>query len=76
VVDLLAQHHQQGRRFEPTDFIEEGSRVAVRIAVTDALLDGKGEVFKVFTFGEPGSKAVLLQDCIDRDDAVAKLSVE
>jgi hypothetical protein len=48
VVDLLRGHRASGRRFTPTDFIEEGPRI-----------DGR---------------AVLLEDCRDRDDALAKLA--
>lgn len=74
MVDLLAQHHRQGRRFEPTEFIEEGSRVAVAMRVTDARWQGEAaEVFKVFTF-TAGDRAVLLQDCAGRDDALAYLA--
>jgi hypothetical protein len=76
VVDLLAQHHDQGRRFDPTEFIEEGPRVAVAMNVTGPRWDGNAEVFKVFTFREPGDAAVLLQDCTGRDDALAYLAAE
>jgi hypothetical protein len=62
-VDLLRHKHKAGRRFEPVELIEEGDRVAVQ------LHDG---VFKVFTF--EGDEAVLLQDCIDRADALGKLA--
>jgi hypothetical protein len=45
--------------------------------VNDASWDGEiVEVFKVFTFGEPGGKAVLLQDCASRDDAMAYLETD
>jgi hypothetical protein len=75
VVDLLQQHHDAGRRFEPTEFIEQGSRVAVAMKVTDRRWDGQSaDVFKVFTFREPGDRAVLLQDCADRDDALGYLA--
>lgn len=74
MVDLLAQHHQEGRRFEPAEFIEEGARVAVRLSIVNPHWDGKGESFKVFTFSESGDHAVLLQDCTGRDDALAYLA--
>jgi hypothetical protein len=63
-VDLLAQHHAEGRRFEPVDFLEQGPRVAVRLEVTDPHWSGRGEVFKVFTFSgeDRESPIVLLQD--------------
>lgn len=77
MVDLLERHHRQGRRFEPTEFIEEGPRVAVRMTVTDPRWDDQAaNVFKVFTFHEPGDQAVLLQDCTGRDDALAFLAAE
>jgi hypothetical protein len=63
VVDLLEHRHRQGIRFEPADFVEQGARVAVEL--------GWGG-YKVFTFD--GDRAVLLQDCIDRDDALAQLA--
>lgn len=74
MVDLLERRHRDGRRFEPLEFVERGPRVAVRLRVGDTRWDGETvEVFKVFTFREPGDEAVLLEDCIDRDDALARL---
>lgn len=75
MVDLLGRNHEGGRRFEPTEFIEEGPRIAVGMRVTDVRWEGESaEVFKVFTFREPGGGAVLLQDCIDREDALVHLN--
>jgi len=75
VVDLLERHQKGGRRFEPTEFVEEGPRVAVGMRVTDVHWEGESaEVFKVFTFREPDGGAELLQDCIDREDALAYLN--
>lgn len=75
MVDLLRQHHESGRRFAPTEFIEEGSRVAVGLTVSDERWDGESaEVFKVFTFREPDGQAVLLQDTTGREDAIDHLS--
>ena len=74
MVDLLAEHHRHGRRFEPTEFVEQGPRVAVGMNVSDPRWDGTAQVFKVFAFGEPGNAAVLLQDCTGRDDALAYLA--
>ncbi len=71
-MDLLANHHRAGRRFEALDLIEEGDRVAVRLGVTDPEWSGRGETYKVFTFA--ADEAVLLEDCVDRDDALAKLA--
>ena len=73
-MNLLTSHHRQGRRFEPTEFIEQGQRVAVALTVTDPRWDGAANVFKVFTFREPDDAVVLLEDCVDRDDALAKLA--
>jgi len=75
VVNLLKRHHEGGRRFEPTEFIEEGPRIAVGMTVSDRRWDGESaEVFKVFTFREPGDRAVLLQDTAGREDALNHLS--
>ena len=47
------------------------------MTVTDPLWRGEAaEVFKVFTFREPGGEAVLLQDCAGRDEALAYLTAE
>jgi len=71
-VDLLSNHHRAGRRFEPLELIDERDRIAVRLGVTDPEWSGRGETYKVFTFA--GDKVVLLEDCVDRDDALAKLA--
>jgi hypothetical protein len=77
VVDLLKQHHESGRRFEPTEFIEAGPRVAVKINVSDRRWGSEEvEVFKVFTFGEPHDQALTLQDCAGREDAMNHLSAD
>lgn len=60
---LLEQHHRSGRRFEPTELLESGPRVAVRLAWGG---------YKVFTFAGDG-RLVHLQDCVDRADALARL---
>ena len=73
MVDLLREHRRSGRRFRPTELLEEGPHVAVALAVTDPRWEGTAEVYNVFTFGEPDGRAVLLEDCRDRDDALAKL---
>ena len=74
MVDLLRDHRREGRRFEPTEFVEEGLRVAVGLGVTDPHWDGAGLVYKVFTFRESDGRAVLLEDCRDRRDALARLA--
>jgi hypothetical protein len=77
VVDLLEQRYREGVRFQPTEFIEEGPRVAVRMTVSDPPRQGEAAtgVFKVFTFGAD-EQAVLLQDCTGREDALAHLDAE
>ena len=61
-MDLLTQRHAEGVRFEAADPIERCGRVAVRL---------RGG-YKVFTFA--GDAVILLEDCVDRDDALAKLA--
>jgi len=58
---------------QPTEFIERGERVAVRMTVSRPAWHGQAspDVFKVFGFED--DKAVLLQDCTGRDDALAYL---
>jgi hypothetical protein len=67
VVDLLARHHADGRRFEPLELVERGRRVAVRLG------DEAFGLYKVFTFAEDADELVLLEDCLDRGDALSKL---
>jgi hypothetical protein len=76
VVDLLGSHRRHGRRFEPTEFIEKGPRVAVAMTVSDPRWEGEPAtgVFKVFTFDR--GRAVLLQDCTDRKEALMYLAAE
>jgi hypothetical protein len=64
-VDLLERHHRGGLRFEPDESVERGPRVAVSV---------HGGAWKVFTFS--GDEAVLLQDCVDREDALAQLAAD
>jgi hypothetical protein len=73
-VSLLREHHRRGRRFEATELVEGGSSIAVRLLVSDPRWEGQGEAYKVVLFDETSGKAVLLQDCVDRDDALARLS--
>ncbi len=74
MVDLLKQHTAGGGRFEPTEFIEEGTRVAVGMTVSNPKWHGEAahDVFKVFSF--EGEHALLLQDCAGRADALAHLA--
>lgn len=73
MVDLLTQHTQEGGRMQPTEFIERGERIAVGMTVSRPSWHGAEapDIFKVFSFD--GEHAVLLQDCIGRDDALAYL---
>lgn len=74
MVDLWEQHHQDGRRFEPIEFVESGARVAVGLRVSDERWHRESvEIFKVFAFREEDGEVVLLQDCVDRKDALAHL---
>ncbi|HZS31667.1 MAG TPA: hypothetical protein VFA37_10450 [Gaiellaceae bacterium] len=75
MVDLLEQHHESGRRYEPNELVEAGSRVAVGLEITDSRWSGESaQVYKVFSFREDGAEAVLLEDCVDRDDALGRLT--
>ena len=76
MVDLLRQHTQSGGRMEPTEFIERGDRVAVGMTVSRPSWHGAAApgIFKVFSFD--GERAVLLQDCTGRDDALARLEAD
>jgi hypothetical protein len=73
-VNLLADHHAEGRRFEPVELIEAGDRVAVRLAVGLAGHEERVDVFKVFTFDATTGAAVLLEDCSGREHALALLA--
>jgi hypothetical protein len=55
--------HRAGLRFDPRELIENGDRVAVQL---------REGVFQVFTF--EGDELVLMQDCVDGDDALARLA--
>ena len=68
-MNLLAQHHRNGRRFEPLEFIEEGQLVAVKLGVSDPGWSERAETYKVFTFRDDGNEAVLLQDTTGEDHA-------
>jgi hypothetical protein len=76
VVDLLAQHHESGRRYAPNEFVEAGDRVAVGLEIGDARWQGEtAQVYKVFGFRDDDGAAILLQDCVDREDALAYLTL-
>ena len=61
-MDLLAQHHAGGLRFEPQESVAHGDRVALQLGAT----------YKVFTFADDA--VVLIEDCVGRDDALARLA--
>lgn len=71
---LFHERQRHGRRFEPLELIEDGPRVAARLGVTDPRWSGAVEVYKVFTFRERESDVVLVQDCADRESALALLA--
>jgi hypothetical protein len=74
IVDLLARHRANGRRFALGDMIEQGDRVAVGFTVTSPDWSSPVEVFKVFGF-RPGSNVVVkLNDCIDESYALQVLA--
>lgn len=58
---------------QPTEFIERGERIAVGMTVSKPTWHGAAapDIFKVFSF--EGERAVLLQDCVGPDDALAYL---
>jgi hypothetical protein len=68
-VDLLAAHHENGRRFEVFETVGEGAKVAVGLDVSAPDWPAGGRAFKLFTFGNDG-KVVLIQDCLDAADAI------
>jgi hypothetical protein len=68
-VDLLASHHENGRRFVVFETVGEGPKVAVGLDVSAPDWPADGRAFKLFTFGNDG-KVVLIQDCLDESNAL------
>jgi hypothetical protein len=68
-VDLLALHHENGRRFEPLELVEDEAKVAVELEVTAPDWPAAGRAYKLFSFGDDG-KVVLIQDCRDESEAL------
>jgi hypothetical protein len=71
-VNLLEQHHRNGLRYEPTELVERGRHVVVGLDVSKREWGASANVFKLFTFDEERDEIVLLEDCVDRDDALAR----
>ena len=74
-MDRLRQHAEKGRRFEVRQTVEEGEQVAVALHVTDPSWPGVAEVAKVFRFRTLDDKVVLMEDCHDWEDALARLGL-
>jgi ketosteroid isomerase-like protein len=74
IVDLLEQHHANGRRFRIGKLIESGDRVAAEITVVVPEWSGPVTLFKVFTFGPRDDTVVRLNDCIDESYALQVLA--
>jgi hypothetical protein len=74
-VDLLSNHHENGRRFLVSEAVERGAAVALGVTISQPDWSGTVEVFKVFTFGAAGDKVVRMQDCDSREAAMAMLAV-
>jgi ketosteroid isomerase-like protein len=74
ILDRLAHHHANGRRFQVGKLIEDGDRVAAEITVLAPEWSGPVTLFKVFSFG-PQDVVVRLNDCIDESYALQVLAV-
>ena len=74
IVGRLRRHYENGRRFTPDRFIEEGDRVAVEVTITDPEWSGPVKVFKVFGFRAGENVVVRMNDCIDESYALQVLS--
>lgn len=72
-MDLLSTHHDNGRRFEVSEAVEQGPAVALGLTISQPEWSGAVEVFKVFRFGAAGDRVVLMQDCDSRESALAML---
>lgn len=72
-MNLLSSHHENGRRFQASEAVEQGARVALGLMISQPDWSGAVEVFKVFSFGA-GEKVVLMQDCVSRAAALAILA--
>jgi ketosteroid isomerase-like protein len=74
IVDRLAQHHANGRRFQLGKLIEEGDRIAVETTVLAPEWSGPVTLFKVFTFDPDSDVVVRLNDCLDESYALQVLA--
>lgn len=75
IVGRLQQHIENGRRFTPEDFLEEGDRVAVGLQIVSPGWPAPTKVYKVFTFAGSGDLVVRLTDCADEAQAEQLLAV-
>jgi hypothetical protein len=73
-VDLLSMHHENGRRFQVNEAVEQGAAVALGLTISQPGWSGAVEVFKVFRFGAADDNVVLMQDCDSRQAALAMLA--
>jgi ketosteroid isomerase-like protein len=73
IVDRLAHHHANGRRFQLGRLTEQGDRVAVETTVLAPEWSGPVTLFKVFTFEPDEDVVVQLNDCIDESYALQML---
>ena len=72
-MDRLRQLVEHGRRFEVHRLVEEADQVAVALGVTEPGWQGVAEVAKVFRFRTLDDKVVFMEDCLDWEDALARL---
>jgi len=70
-VGRLAHLHEQGRRFEAFDFIDNGDAVVVGLRISEPDWSGSIEAFKLFTFRQGADVVIGMLDCTDRDDALS-----
>jgi ketosteroid isomerase-like protein len=75
IVGRLRRHIENGRRFAPEDFAEEGNHVAVGLTIASPEWPAPVKVYKVFTFDESTDLVVRLTDCADASDARQLLAV-
>lgn len=74
IVDRLAHHHANGRRFQLGKLIAEGDRIAVETTVLAPEWSGPVTLFKVFTFERDENVVVRMNDCIDESYALQLLA--
>lgn len=75
IVSRLQKHIENGRRFTPEDFIEDGNNVAVGLSIASPEWPAPVKVYKVFGFEDPTDLVVRLTDCADESDARQLLAI-